>query len=124
MLIGVGLLLAPLWSGCASNDNAGTAARLTPLVLAVPGVTGGTVDVSDTSGAVLVTCRLTGDATTQDGLDTTLDAVLRVVTSNTTGLRDGTMIACTVANAGLTGQASDLGLPVPTYLQALRARYG
>jgi hypothetical protein len=117
-----GLTALALALGGCGKSNSSVAESLRPALLAVPGVTGGTVNVTDASVSVMITCRLTSDGQTHEALKTTLDGVLRVLTSKTRDLADGTLVDCLVRNGVLLSQPSDLGL-ANTYLSDVRAHY-
>lgn len=122
-VVGGVLALALPLAGCLGRAPDDPTERLRPAILRVPGVTGGSVELSSAATTPMISCRLTGAGTTQEALAATLDGVLRAVTAETRELREAAIVSCTVTNGALTVTATDLGLERPTYLKALRARY-
>lgn len=110
--------------GCASGRPALSEVepKMRAAVLAVPGVTGGTVTLYEASLTPRALCKLTGSADTSAELSKTLDRVLAVVTEYIRPYPSGTA-TCTIANGDLFAQQPDLGLDEVVSFDALRKRY-
>lgn len=96
-------------------------AQVRDAVLAVPGVSGGTVSVSRTDFSFYIRCQLEGPGSAKDDLSGTLDSVLREIVAQTSEL-DGAMVYCNIANAGGRMSMADLGIS-PSTLRTLRDHY-
>lgn len=110
--------------GCSSSEPDVEAVRpaLTAAVLAVPGVTGGTVGFSYASLSPRATCEVTGEGTTTAELSETLERVLKVVTDHIRPYRVGNA-TCSISNGGVIVRQTDLGFTSPASFDDLRARF-
>lgn len=125
ILVGCGALMTGCawWSG-PTESLAERAARITPALLAVPGVTGGSLTVKDASLSHLYECALTSDAGTTDELKAILVDALQTLAREASDDRPGSLVSCTVSNATEGVGSHQVGLTNPTSLRAIRDELG
>lgn len=121
-VVAVILAAAVLLTGCTQPDLPALAGRLRASVFALPGVTGGTVDLKYAALSPNLICDLTGSGTTQADLIATMDAVLRTLTDGTRALKDA-MVSCSINNGDVEAGVTSLGFQPTTTLTELRKRY-
>ena len=129
MTVGVFLALGVLMTGCAWWGGAPKeslherAARIEPALLAVHGITGGELTVTNASVSHLYSCTLTSNAPDVPALKKTLTHVLMTLAERADD-RPGSLVSCSVSN-GTDGVATqDLGLTSPTSLREIREKLG
>lgn len=123
--IGVGVLACLALVGCSKGETAeDIQGRVEPAILAVPGVTGGTVTVGNAGVSSMYTCALTSDRADQEELKAVLVDVLKTLVSQTPNEPAGQLVTCSVSNADLGVATQDLGLTSPSSLREIREKIG
>ena len=124
---GVALVVGTLLTGCAwwggghSDSLDERAARIEPVLLAVPGITGGHLSVKNASLSNLYSCALTSDAADVTALKATLVDVLRTLAEHADD-RPGALVSCSVSNGTEGVGSQDVGLTSPTSLREVREK--
>lgn len=123
-VLAVGSVLTGCTSGPAKESVEDKNARLAPALLAVPGVTGGEVNIKHASLSLFYSCRLTSDAADQEALTAVLTEVLSTLVSQTQDDYAESSVVCSVSNGTVGVGTQAVGLTDPTSLGELRKRFG
>jgi major membrane immunogen (membrane-anchored lipoprotein) len=122
-LIAPAIAALVLLTGCGQPDLEPISRELESAVLALPGVTGGTVGAGYAELSPNIGCELTGSGSSKAALAATLDRVLKTIADHTRTLDDGSMVHCSIANGTLSVGVGDLGFDQPLFMHDLRQRY-
>lgn len=95
-------------TGCSQPNVAEIGATTETAVLALPGVTGGTLELYYASLTPNLICDLTGSGTTKAELVATMDAVARTIVTNLEPLDSSSMVSCVIENGDVSANLSDL----------------
>ena len=105
-------------TGCSQPNVEEIGVTTEAAVLAMTGVTGGTLEMYYASLEPNLICDLTGSGTTKAELVTTMDAVARTIVTNLEPL-ESSMVSCVISNGDVSANLSDLGFEFRT-LEDLR----
>lgn len=115
-----------LLTGCGtapSESPAERGARLEPIVMAVPGVTGGSLKVANAGVTNIYDCQLTSDASDREALKAVLTDVLRTLAAEANDSELST-VSNGLSNGTEKVTSEDLGLNNPVYIRDIREKLG
>lgn len=105
--------------GCSKPDTQEWTGRLSKAVMAVPGVTGGQVEMRKAGVGSQIYCDVTTSASSREELLGVMKAIMRAVVDETQGL-DSAMIYLTARNGSDAVANSDVGGIKTDTLEGLR----
>ena len=117
------LCLAVGLTGCFGPSAEERRAEMEPVLLSVPGVTGGSLRVTNAELSNIYTCPLTTDATDETEMRSILTDVL-VTFAETSTDTDGSGVRCSLTNGSVTIRPTDLGLTQWSSIREIRELLG